>query len=226
MIRLPVTATSVGFFLRARSESGPFHLRPRGLLLDATTAGHLADAEDDEFRGLHRRETELDNQLTGVDDLGRVGLVVALDVEGLLRAGAHERAVTPEERQERRDRPLHALPEAMVVGLEHDPLGRALDRRLDHDEQAAHVDVAPRRVARQRTGTPDADAAVHEPDGVDALRVQQVLLTLADVVLEAERTTNDLVCRRLVDAALAVGTRVDTRDVARRRNEDVALVRV
>src|SRR6185295_12732596 len=52
------------------------------------------------------------------------------------------------------------------------------------------------------------------------------LLTLADVVLEAERAAHDLVRRRLVDAALAVGARVDARDVARRRNEDVALVRV
>src|SRR6185436_18476493 len=92
--------------------------------------------------------------------------------------------------------------------------------------QAAHVDVAPRRIARERTGAPDADATVHEPNGVDTLGVEQVLLTLADVVLEAERAAHDLVRRRLVDAALAVGTRVDTRDVARRRNEDVALVRV
>ena len=68
--------------------------------------------------------------------------------------------------------------------------------------------------------------AVHEADGVDALRVEQVLLALADVVLEAERAADDLVRGRLVDAALAVGTRVHARDVARRRNEDVALVRV
>ena len=49
---------------------------------------------------------------------------------------------------------------------------------------------------------------------------------LRDVVLEAERAADDLVRGRLVDAALAVGARVDARDVARRRNEDVALVRV
>ena len=58
------------------------------LLFDDAAAGHLTDAEDDEFCGLHRREADLDDQLAGVDHLGRVGLLVTLDVEGLLRAGA------------------------------------------------------------------------------------------------------------------------------------------
>src|SRR5262249_16286425 len=85
------------------------------LLLDASARSHLADAEDDEFRGLHRREADLDGQLAGVDDLGRVGLLVALDVEGLLRRDAHERPVAPQEREERRDRALDALPQPVVV---------------------------------------------------------------------------------------------------------------
>src|SRR3954468_4918069 len=197
-----------------------------GLFLDATAGGHLADPEDDEFRGLARGEADLDDQLAGVDDLGRVGLVVALDVERLLGRGAHQGAVAPQQGQERRDRALDALPQPVVVGLEHHPLGGALDARLDHDKQPAHVDVAPRRVARQRTGTPDPDAAVHEADRVDPLGVEQVLLALAHVVLEAERAAHDLVGRGLVDAALAVGARVHAGDVARRGNEDVALVRV
>src|SRR4029077_144737 len=58
------------------------------------------------------------------------------------------------------------------------------------------------------------------------LRVEQILLALGDIVLEAERATDELVGRRLVDAALAVGARVDAADVTRRGNEDVALVRI
>src|SRR5688500_11923904 len=205
-----------------RGRAGSF---PR-LLLDAAAGGHLADPEDHELGRLHRREADLDDQLARVDDLGRVGLGVALDVERLLRSRPHQGARAPQERQERGDRPLHALPEAMVVGLEDDPLGRALDRRLHHDEQAADVDVAPARIRRQGAGAPDADRAVHEADAVDALRVEQVLLALRDVVAQAERATDDLVGRRLVDTALAVDARVHAGDVTRRGNEDVALVGV
>src|SRR5690349_9252687 len=75
---------------------GKHVLASTGSLLDAAAGRHLADAEDDEFRGLHRGETDLANQLAGVHHLGWVGLGVALDVERLLRGGAHERAVAPQ----------------------------------------------------------------------------------------------------------------------------------
>src|SRR3954470_1387284 len=143
----------------------------RSFLLGAAARGHLADTEDDEFCRLHRRQTDLDDQMTDVHDLRRIGLLVALDVEGLLRRLAHEGAVAPHEGEEARDGAVDPLPELLIVGLEHDPLGRALDRRLHHDEEAANVDVAPRRIRRQRAGAPDADAAAHHhTDAVDPLR--------------------------------------------------------
>ena len=85
LFRLPVTC-SERFFLVTLATGDRRSAGDRGLLLDAAAGRHLADAEDDEFRRLHRREADLDDQLAGVDDLGRVGLLVALDVEGLLRA--------------------------------------------------------------------------------------------------------------------------------------------
>src|SRR5262249_401485 len=103
----------------APSDPSPRRAPRYRLLLDAAAGRHLADPDDDEFRGLHRRETDFDDQLAGVDDLGRIGLVVTLDVERLLQGRAHEGAVPPQQRQERRDGPLDALPQPMVVGLEH-----------------------------------------------------------------------------------------------------------
>src|SRR6185369_10981744 len=118
---------------------------------------------------LHRGQADLDDQLTDVDDLRRIGLLVALDVEGLLRRFAHERAVAPHERQEARDGAVDALPQLLIVGLEDDPLRGALDRRLDHDEETANVDVAPRRIRRERASSPNANATtLHHTNAVDA----------------------------------------------------------
>src|SRR5688572_10990093 len=114
----------------------------------------------------------------------------------------------------------------MIVRLEHHPLGGALDRDLGHDEQAADVDVTPARIRRERASAPDADRAAHEADRVDALRVEQVLLAAAHVVLEVQRATDDLVGGRLVDAALRVDARVHAGDVTRGGHEDVALLRI
>ena len=72
----------------------------------------------------------------------------------------------------------HLGPQRVVVGLEHHPLGAVEDRLLEVVEEPADVDVAPRRVAGQRAGAPDPDAAAGEgADAVDADRVEQVLLT-------------------------------------------------
>src|SRR5581483_7921827 len=186
-----------------------------------------ADPEDHELGRLHGSPPDLDDELPDVDDLGRVGLLVALDVERLLGVLTHEGAVAPHEREERRDGARHALPQAGIVRLEHHPLRGALDRRLHHDEETANVDIAPRRIRRQRAGAPDADAAAHHhADAVDALRVEDVLLTLGDGVLEAERAADDLVRGRLVNAALVVDAGVDAGHVARRRNVHVAALRI
>src|SRR5205814_2757061 len=102
---------------------------------------HLADAEDHELGRLHRGDADLANHLAGVDDFRRVGLGVALHVERLLRRLAHQRARVVDAQEERRDVAVHPLPEPFVVRLEHHPLRPDLDRLLDHQEQAPHVDV-------------------------------------------------------------------------------------
>src|ERR1700704_762951 len=155
---------------------------------------HLADPEDDELRRLHRSDADLADHLAGIDHFRRVGLRVALDVERLFRSLAHQRARVVDAQQEGGDVPGDPLPERLVVGLEDHPLGADLDRLLDHQEQAADVDVPPRRVAGDRARAPDPDAAVaHVPDAVDPARVQEVLLRARDGVLEAERAADDLV---------------------------------
>src|SRR4029079_18918217 len=131
-------------------------------------------------------------------------------VEGLVRRRPEERAVAPGPRQEAADGALDALPEVQVVGLEDDPLGALEDRFLDVVEEAADVEVAPRRVARERACPPDTDTAAWEgADAVDAFMVGLVVLALGEVELQRERPADDLVGGRLVDAALLVAARPD-----------------
>src|SRR5437764_1545862 len=212
---------------RSRPGSGN-RARPR----DATPpllrlSCHLADAEDDEFRRLHRSDADLADHLARVDDLRRVGLGVALHVERLFRRLAHQRARVVDAQEERGDVARHPLPQRLVVRLEHHPLGPDLDRLLDHQEEAADVDVAPRRIAGDGARSPYAAPAVaHVPDAVDPARVEEVLLRARDGVLEAEGAADDLVRGSLVHAALGVAARVDAGHVARWRNEDVPLLGV
>src|SRR6267378_3110995 len=128
---------------RARGpEIGPSGCPPPRELLGLP--GHLADAEDDELRRLHRSDADLADHLAGIDYFRRVGLGIALDVERLLRRLAHQRARVVDAQQEGRDVPGDPLPERLVVGLEDHPLRADLDRLLDHQEQTADVDVPPR----------------------------------------------------------------------------------
>src|SRR4051794_363792 len=108
--------------------------------------GHLADAEDDELRRAHNRHADLRHHAPLIYGALRVSLRVALDVEGFGRAGAEQRARTPDLRQEGRHVTRDLLPEAGLVRLEHDPL-RALVYGLPQEEQgAADVDVLQVRV--------------------------------------------------------------------------------
>src|SRR5216684_33209 len=211
------------FAYREARRAGP----PAARLALLGLARHLADAEDDELGRLHGSDADLADHLPRVDDFGRVGLGIALDEERFLRGLAHQRAGVVDAEEEGRDVARHSLPERLVVRLEHHPLRADLDRLLDHQEQAADVDVAPRRIAGDRPGPPDADAAVaHVPDAVDPARVHEVLLGARDAVLQAQRSADDLVRGSLVHAALAVAASVDAGHVARGRDEDVALLGV
>src|SRR5437588_10013734 len=151
--------------------------RFRFLLLGGPARARLPDAEDDELRGLRRRDADKRDEHSGVNAFGRVGLFVALDEEGLLRLVAHKHPSPPRERQERPHVADDALPEALVVRLEDEALRPLQDGLFKVDEETADVDVAPLGVVRDGARAPDVHARVGElPYDVDALRVQRVLL--------------------------------------------------
>src|SRR5215470_11650249 len=138
--RATACVTSASHVLRVRADRG------------------LAQLEDHELGRLDRRDPDDRDHLARVADLRRVGLLVALDEERLLRGGAEQRAVAPHPGQERADVPPDRPPQQLVVGLEDDPPGTVPDGLLEHREQAAHVEVAPfARLGGQGPGAPDAD---------------------------------------------------------------------
>src|SRR5262249_38274569 len=158
------------------------------------------------------------DEAAGVHDLGRVVLAVALHEERLLRGLAHQRALAPEELEKGLDAVADAYAQRVIVRLKDETAGMQENRLLDHVGQAPDRDVAVfARAVGGRARAPDQDAGAEFPDTVDAVRVENLLLLARHPVLEAQRAAHDLVGRRLVDAALAVGARVDARDVARGR---------
>src|SRR4029079_5434894 len=74
-------------------------------------------------------------------------------------------------------------------------------------------------VAAQRAGSPDGDAAAQVADAVDAVRVQAILVRLAQAHLEAQGAADHLVGRRLVYAAHGVDPGIDAGEVAARGHE-------
>src|SRR3954453_23110122 len=178
-----------------------------GLLGDfrAAATRELAQAEDHELGRLHRSDADLADNLPGLDHVGRVGLGVALDEEGLLRSGAEQRPRPPGPGQEAGRRVAQLQPQELVVGLEHAPLRAFHDRLGDVVEESAHVDVAPLRVARQGARAPDPDSAARErPDAVDPDLVEAALLGVGHLEPDPVGAEDDLVGRRLVHAARVV----------------------
>src|SRR4051794_9059482 len=124
----PLTCASLLMKLPFVCQSQGGSLADLGL---APAARELAQAEDHELGRLDRRDADPANALPRLDDLGRVGLRVALDEERLAGRAAEERAAAPHAREEvlRRDPQRH--PQRGVVGLEDAPL-RALHDGLGH----------------------------------------------------------------------------------------------
>src|SRR2546430_14697367 len=157
-------------------------------------ARELGDLEYDELGRLHRGDTDLDDELAGVDRLRRVVLTVALDIERFAWRGTEQCAVAPDPNQEGADRALHPLPERHVIGLEDDPLGTQQDRPFDVVEEPPDIDISPGGVAGQRARAPDPDTATGEgTDNVDALRIEQVVLALGDLQLERNRAADNFI---------------------------------
>src|SRR4029079_2488189 len=132
--------------------------------------------EDDEFGWLDRSDADIDEKLARIAGDRWVVLLVALDEERLFGGGAEKRTRHPVALEEGADVAPHLRPKHLIVGLEHGPLRPVVDRLLDVVEQPANVEVAPGRVAGERAGAPDADAASRESaNAVHADGVQDTL---------------------------------------------------
>src|SRR3954454_22661855 len=168
-------------------------------------SGRPEDSEAHEFGRAHRRDPDLGDQPAAVDVVLGHRRSVAADVEGFVLGRPHQRAVAPHPSQEQPYAIVDPRPQPLAVRLERGPRRAVLDRALEEQEQAAHADIFPQRVAGEGAGAPEPDAAVREaPDQIDAARVEQPLNRRVDLVLHAERADQDLVGGRLPDAALEI----------------------
>src|SRR6266849_6427507 len=192
------------------------------LLGQGRPTGELGETEDHELSGLDGGDADHTDHHAGIDRLRSVGLVVALHEEGLVGGEPEERALPPFVDEEGGDGAPQLGPQCVVVRLEDRPLSAAEDRLLKVVEEAADVDVAPRRVAGERPGAPYPSAPPGErPDAVDPVGVQQVVLALGDVELEADGAPHHLVRGRLVHAAGVVVAAPDASHVTARGHEHV-----
>src|SRR5713101_6343539 len=112
-----------------------------GLLGERRSAGELGEAEDHELGRLHGGHADLADHHAGIDRLRRVGLVVTLDEERLVRREAEQRPLAPFVHEECGDGAPNLRPEPVVVRLEDRPLRPPEDGLLQVVEEAADVDV-------------------------------------------------------------------------------------
>src|SRR5262249_48533849 len=148
----------------------------------------------------------------------RHGAAVAAYEERFLGRGAQQGAVDPLVVEKVAHSGADVCPEPLAVRLEHRPLRAAVDRGLEVQEIAAHVDVLPLRVARQRPRAPYPDAAVGQgPKAVDAERIEHFLLAEAHIALQAQGARHRFVRRSLEYTALDVAACIDSADEARGR---------
>ena len=116
---------------------------------------------------------------------------------------AEQRAVAPLHEEEVLDGWRMFAQSRSLFGSNTAHCVRLVDRVLEEDEQPPDVDVLPLGIGAHRPRAPDpVAAAVEEAQRVDALGVEHVLAALVDVRLEAGQALDDLVRRRLEDAAL------------------------
>src|SRR5581483_2991024 len=132
-------------------------LMRRSLLVGV--GGPQADADDHELGRLDGCYAHEADEAPLVDIRLGHGRAVAFDEEGFFRLRSFQGAVAPDQGQEVGDRVAYPGPQRIGVGLEHDPLQTLIDTRLDEDQQSAHVDVFPVRVAGDAAAAIDANAA-------------------------------------------------------------------
>src|SRR5215210_2200472 len=108
-------------------------------------ASQLLDLEDHEFGRLERREADDDVDDAEVDVVLRRGRLVAVDEVGLLRRLALEGALPEKVVHESADVQPDLRPQRLVVRLEDDPLGAAVEALFEVEGEATHGNVFPFR---------------------------------------------------------------------------------
>src|SRR5690349_20724558 len=88
----------------------------------AAAARPLADTDNDKLGGLDRIDTDLAVEPPQINHLLRVGLTIALDIEGFLRSLPEQFALFPLRIEEGGDVAADTAPEVVVVRLKDDPL--------------------------------------------------------------------------------------------------------
>src|SRR5439155_26913636 len=113
----------------------------------------------DELRGPERRYADEAHEATVVEVVLRHRGAIAADEVGLVRFGPEQVARLPLVEQEVLDGAADARPQRVAVVLEHGPLRSPVDRVLQIDEVAPHVDVLPLGSGGDGARAPDGGCA-------------------------------------------------------------------
>src|ERR1041384_387903 len=178
---------------RRRSKSGDRAPPPNmflhifQLVRNISSEARLLDSENYELSRLRRTNANERNHLSEIHCLRSVGLLIAMDEEGLLGFVADNLSLHPLDLEKGADISRDALPQAGVVGLEDQALRAFQNRLLDKIEEPADVHVLPLWIRGNRARAPDDDAGVGElADHIYALRIKRVLLALGDHAFDAD----------------------------------------
>src|SRR6266540_2229507 len=190
-------------------------------LLGLDLPGELLDPDDDELGRLERCEADEDVDDAVVDVGLRRRLLVALDEVRLPRRGALEGPLTEEVVHERPHVEPDLRPQRLVVRLEDDPLGTAVEALLEEEREATNRDVLPLgclRVGAVERASAPGDVAVdrERAQTVCAQRVEHAVLGIGQNVRQLGNVAQDTLGarRRLPYTSSRVGTCVDARDSA------------
>ena len=145
------------------------------------------DAHQDELQRLGDGEPDLADELAGVGLQRQDGVGGGADEVRLGRGRARERSLREQLAQQPAEQQLERAADQAVVRLEHRPGQLGQHRPLDQRHHAAHVELAPGGVPRQRPRARQPDAVgAHQVD-VDAALVQHRVAGRIDPVGDVDR---------------------------------------
>ena len=154
---------------------------------DSSRNGSLdLDTKDHEFRRLHRSKSDEHIKQALFDvELGHGGTVACHKVR-LFRLSPLHRPLPPKVQEKRPNLLTELGPQGLSVRFERGPQDTALNARLNEEGQSPNRDILPLAVRRKRAASPHHVPAVHAPQAVDAGRIEQTVLTVAQGTLQPE----------------------------------------